>query len=174
MLNRRTQLFHSRTSLTSSVSRNSRHVIYQHKRGLTCGDAFVVVRHLLVVALRFAGFPRDGMSASLLPVVGGGGQSARLEGMGAWWGQACRGGRRSSERPPRRAPTGRGRVGLVEADELGLRRRAASSSWTSPVARSTISCLQLDARRPPRCGRPGWIAQRASRRAVTRSGRVSA
>src|SRR4030088_3538948 len=45
---------------TSSVSRNSRHAIYQHKRGLTCGDAFVVVRHLLVVALCFAGFPRDG------------------------------------------------------------------------------------------------------------------
>ena len=41
--------------------RNSRHAIYQHKRGLTCGDAFVVVRHLLVVALCFAGFPRDGI-----------------------------------------------------------------------------------------------------------------
>ena len=45
----------------SSVSRNSRHAIYQHKRGLTCGDVFVVVRHSLVVALCFAGFPRDGI-----------------------------------------------------------------------------------------------------------------
>ena len=40
------------------MSRNSRHAIYQHKRGLTCGDAFVVVRHVPVVALCFAGFPR--------------------------------------------------------------------------------------------------------------------
>ena len=45
---------------TSSVSRNERQAIYQHKRSLTCGEAFVVVRHLLVVALCFAGFPRDG------------------------------------------------------------------------------------------------------------------
>ena len=41
------------------MSRNSRHTIYQHKRSLTCGNAFIVVRHLLVVALCFAGFPRD-------------------------------------------------------------------------------------------------------------------
>ncbi|MCW3037061.1 MAG: hypothetical protein JWM17_2373 [Actinobacteria bacterium] len=45
---------------TSSMSRNSRHAIYQHKRSLTCGVVFVVVHHVLVVALRFAGFPRDG------------------------------------------------------------------------------------------------------------------
>ena len=51
---------------TSSVSRNSRHAIYQRKRGQTCGDAFVVVRHLLVAALCYAGFPRDGMSGSLV------------------------------------------------------------------------------------------------------------
>ena len=38
----------------SSVSRNERQAIYQHKRGLTCGVVFVVVRYLLVVALRFA------------------------------------------------------------------------------------------------------------------------
>jgi len=45
----------------SSVSRNERHAIYLHKRSLICGIVFVVVRHLLVAALCFAGFPRDGI-----------------------------------------------------------------------------------------------------------------
>jgi hypothetical protein len=55
---------HEDLNLGPLMSRNERHGIYQHKRGLTCGDAFVVVRHLLVVALCFAGFPRDGMPGS--------------------------------------------------------------------------------------------------------------
>ena len=49
------------------MSRNSRQAIYQHKHGLTCGVAFVVVRHLLVVALCFAGFPRDGEAVGRQP-----------------------------------------------------------------------------------------------------------
>src|SRR5713226_1847112 len=46
---------------TSSVSRNERQAIYQHKRSLTCGVVFVVVRHVPVITLCFAGFPRDGI-----------------------------------------------------------------------------------------------------------------
>jgi hypothetical protein len=47
---------------TSSVSRNARHAIYLRKRSLTCGNALVIVRCLLVVAICFVGFPRDGMA----------------------------------------------------------------------------------------------------------------
>ncbi len=46
---------------TSSVSRNERQAIYQHKRNLTCGVVFVVARHVPVITLCFAGFPRDGI-----------------------------------------------------------------------------------------------------------------
>jgi hypothetical protein len=41
---------------TSSVSRNARHAICLRKRSLTCGNALVIVRCLLVVAICFAGF----------------------------------------------------------------------------------------------------------------------
>ena len=34
--------------------------MYQHKRGLTCGVVLAAVGYFLVVALCFAGFPRDG------------------------------------------------------------------------------------------------------------------
>src|SRR2546425_11961889 len=46
---------------TSSVSRKERHAIYQHKRSVTCGVVFVVARHVPVITLCFAGFPRDGI-----------------------------------------------------------------------------------------------------------------
>src|SRR5438034_4676622 len=46
---------------TSSVSRNERHATYRHKCSLSCGVVFVVARHVPVITLRFAGFPRDGI-----------------------------------------------------------------------------------------------------------------
>src|SRR5229473_274866 len=46
---------------TSSVSRNERQAIYQHKRSVTCGVVFVVARHVPVITLCFAGFPGDGI-----------------------------------------------------------------------------------------------------------------
>src|SRR6266498_8711 len=44
---------------TSSVSRNERQAIYLRKRSVTCGVVFVVARHVPVITLCFAGFPRD-------------------------------------------------------------------------------------------------------------------
>jgi hypothetical protein len=92
----------------SSVSRNSRHAIYQHKRSLTCGDAFVVVRHELVVALCFAGFPRDGVQPSAF--------------------------RSGSGQAPQRFGRGRQRHTPAKLDVLSIRpalTKACSSSATS-------------------------------------------
>ena len=159
---------------TSSVSRNSRHAIYQHKRGLTCGDAFVVVRHVLVVALCFAGFPRDGLrprhpwGPQLIPWCGSAEQPARMRIMRAN-AQAppaharrvvepsalrralfvrSQGRPRSGRRPSRRANVAES---LPASDHLAWLLQASSSPLDDPLRANGSRVAGNRWRRKPRC-----------------------